>query len=90
MSRIITAAILLLALTASASACPMCSLVLDSEKVLPKAFFISIMFMLAMPPTVLGVIGFAIWRAHRRHALTMQAIAAANELATETEGSLPT
>jgi hypothetical protein len=87
MNRFLTAAILVLVLvlTASASACPMCSAVLDSEKVLPKAFFVSIMFMLAMPPTVLAVIGFAIWRAHRRHALALQAVEAANAVATETD-----
>lgn len=64
-----------LALIPSAAwACPMCSQVLNEEQVIPRAFYVSILFMLGMPPLVLGGIGFAIWRAHRKHALLQQAM----------------
>ena len=61
-----------------ASACPMCA-ENSPDKYLPRAFMYSILFMLAMPPTVFCGIGFAIWRAHRRHAkLTAAALNDAN------------
>jgi len=71
-------AVVLLTMVDVASACPMCA-ENTTDKYLPKAFMYSILFMLAMPPTVFCGIGFAIWRAHRRHAkLTAAAMQDAN------------
>lgn len=70
--------VMMLTLVDVASACPMCA-ENGTDKNLPRAFMYSILFMLAMPPTVFCGIGFAIWRAHRRHAkLTAAAIADAS------------
>ena len=56
-------------------ACPFCREALAAkDNRIPMAYMYSILFMLAMPPTVLGGIGFAIYRAHKRHA----AVAAEN------------
>lgn len=60
-------------------ACPMCSQNLNEEQHLPRAFLASILFMLAVPPTVLGGITFAIWRAQRKHAHLQQAMDAVGE-----------
>ena len=58
---------LLLGMAAEASACPMCSTNIESDKTLPRAYMYSILFMLAVPPTVFAGIGVAIYRAHCRH-----------------------
>ncbi len=51
-------------------ACPFCREALAAkDNRIPMAYMYSILFMLGMPPTVLGGIGFAIYRAHKRHAV---------------------
>jgi hypothetical protein len=69
----------ILAFPALTRACPMCSQNLNEEQHLPKAFLASILFMLAVPPTVLAGIAFAIWRARRKHALLQQAMESVGE-----------
>lgn len=71
--------VLVLALASRVWACPMCALNGDRESNLPQALTYSILFMLAVPPTVLGGIGFVIWRAHRRHRLAQEAFASSSD-----------
>jgi Na+-driven multidrug efflux pump len=53
-------------------ACPFCREALAAkDNRIPMAYMYSILFMLGMPPTVLGGIGFAIYRAFRKHAAAM-------------------
>ena len=77
--RFLLVAFAIVMLPSLAWACPMCSQTLNEEQHLPKAFLASILFMLAVPPTVLGGIAFAIWRAKRKHAQLQQAMEAVGE-----------
>jgi hypothetical protein len=69
-ARIITALVLLANLSASASACPLCKEAVsaqpDDSTRLQDGFNYSILFMLAMPFTVLGTGVFLVARAARR------------------------
>lgn len=76
-----------LVLTADiAQACPFCREALaGSDNRVPMAYMYSILFMLAMPPTILGGIAFTIWRACRKHA---EAAATSPATAASVEPSL--
>lgn len=78
---------LLLCVAAEASACPMCSTNIESDQNLPKAYMYSILFMLAVPPTVLLGIGVAVYRAHARHAKMLASLAAAEHAELVTAAS---
>lgn len=62
---------LLVCMAAEVSACPMCSTNIESDQSLPRAYMYSILFMLAVPPTIFVGIGVAIYRAHARQARLM-------------------
>ena len=62
---------LLSCMTAEVSACPMCNTNIESDQSLPRAYMYSILFMLAVPPTVFVGIGVAIYRAHARQSRLM-------------------
>lgn len=58
-------------------ACPFCREALAAkDNRIPMAYMYSILFMLAMPPTVLLGIGFAIYRTFRKHAAAVAKAAA--------------
>ena len=67
---VLSVAILVCGMAEPLLACPFCREALASNKDnrIPMAYMYSILFMLGMPPTVLGGIGFAIYRACRKHA----------------------
>ncbi len=59
--------------TPPASACPMCKLANESDNSMssdenrkPQAYMYSILFMIAMPATMLGAFGFAFWRMSKK------------------------
>jgi hypothetical protein len=59
----------LLAGAASASACPMCKLALESDDPQPRAYMISILFMMGTIFTLFGLVSAGVWwltRAERR------------------------
>lgn len=56
-----------------ASACPMCNQSIQEDKSLPMAYQASILFMLAMPFTVLGGLGGLICYKFRQHEKATQA-----------------
>ena len=62
------AALLLLAAPAAADACPMCKAGAEADENLPRAFFASILLMLAMPATLFTGFGIAFWRLSKRAA----------------------
>lgn len=67
-------AMLVLSVAEPLLACPFCREALAAkDNRIPMAYMYSILFMLSMPPTVLGGIGFVIYRAHRKHAMAMAA-----------------
>ena len=53
-------------LPAIADACPMCKAGAEANDRLPRAFFASILFMLAVPFTLFGGFGVAFWRLSKR------------------------
>ncbi|MEX0702747.1 MAG: hypothetical protein WD069_11695 [Planctomycetales bacterium] len=70
--RVLFAAACLLALgtagplTGVAEACPMCKAANDTDDRLPRAYMTSILFMLAMPATLLTGFGFTFWRLSKK------------------------
>ena len=50
----------------AAQACPMCKAAAESDDRLPRAFFASILFMLAVPTALFGGFGVAFWRLSKR------------------------
>jgi len=71
-------ALLFAAAPAVVSACPMCNQSIQEDKSLPTAYQASIIFMLAMPFTVLGGLGGLIVYKFRQHEKAMRAVYAAN------------
>jgi hypothetical protein len=70
------AGLLICALAATpALACPMCKLANDSDSRLPMAYMYSIIFMMAMPATLLTGFSISFWRLSRQ-AVRMQLEAA--------------
>ena len=64
-------------------ACPFCREALAAkDNRIPMAYMYSILFMLAMPPTVLGGISFAIYRAHKRHSTATAPVENVDPVAT--------
>lgn len=64
-------------LTSEAHACPMCKAANESDQngepnTRPQAYMYSILFMLAMPATLLGAYGLIFWRTVRAHALSQE------------------
>ena len=49
-----------------AEACPMCKAGAEADDRLPRAFFASILFMLAVPGLLFGGFGVAFWRLSKR------------------------
>lgn len=56
----------LLLLAGDAQACPMCSLSIAEEDLLPKAYMYSILFMIGMPATVFAGIGSVVFLKFRQ------------------------
>lgn len=52
---------LFVALAQAASACPMCNQSIAEEDKLPRAYMVSILFMLGMPATIFTTAGLAIY-----------------------------
>jgi len=50
----------------SASACPMCKTANETDSALPKAYMLSILFMLAMPATIVSTLGVSLYRMTKR------------------------
>ncbi|MEX0716460.1 MAG: hypothetical protein WD066_07735 [Planctomycetaceae bacterium] len=59
----------------SAEACPMCKAANETDDRLPRAYMASILFMLAMPATLVTGFGFAFWRLSKKQ----EALLAASE-----------
>ena len=56
-----------------ASACPMCKTANESESDdLPRAYMLSILFMLAMPATIFTGLGFSLYRMTKRETGDME------------------
>ena len=76
MKRLLTSSILALAVLSSAAtvaqACPMCKYANEADQHdeaanrRPKAFMYSILFMLAMPPTIFTVFGISFYRLNKQ------------------------
>lgn len=66
-NTIIACMALAILLTADAAwACPMCKVAAESDDRLPRAFMLSILFMLAMPFTLAGCFGVAFYRLSKK------------------------
>ena len=59
-------ALTLLACPSAAEACPMCKAAAEADDRLPRAFFASILFMMAMPAALFTGFGIAFWRLSRQ------------------------
>ncbi len=56
-----------------ASACPMCKAGLDGDDARPRAYFVSILFMLTVPLCLFSGLGYGLWRLSRQEAERLQA-----------------
>lgn len=56
-----------------ASACPSCKNANETDDMKPRAYMYSILFMLAMPASILGGYGVIFWRVRRAAASTSEA-----------------
>ena len=56
-----------------ATACPMCKAGLDGDDARPRAYFVSILFMLTVPLCLFSGLGYGLWRLSRQEAERMQA-----------------
>ncbi|MDX1969358.1 MAG: hypothetical protein SFV23_19430 [Planctomycetaceae bacterium] len=68
MSRVAIIGVTLLAWSlssADAFACPMCKLALESDDPQPRAYMLSILFMLGMITSVTGAVGALLWYVNR-------------------------
>jgi len=61
LTRTSAAFVLCAALAQAASACPMCNQSIAAEDRLPRAYMVSILFMLGMPATIFTTAGLAIY-----------------------------
>lgn len=66
--------LVLIVLPSIATACPMCNQAIQEDKSLPMAFQASILFMLAMPFTVLGGLSALIVYKFRKHEQAMRGV----------------
>lgn len=60
------------ALATPAHACPMCSEANKEEENRPKAYELSIYFMISMPALICTGFGVAIYRVHKKHQMTLE------------------
>ncbi len=56
-----------------ATACPMCKAGLDGDDARPRAYFVSILFMLSVPLCLFSGLGYGLWRLSRQEAERLQA-----------------
>ena len=56
-----------------ATACPMCKAGLDGDDARPRAYFVSILFMLTVPLCLFSGLGYGLWRLSRQEAERLQA-----------------
>ena len=56
-----------------ATACPMCKAGLDGDDARPRAYFVSILFMLTVPLCRFSGLGYGLWRLSRQEAERLQA-----------------
>ena len=56
-----------------ATACPMCKAGLDGDAARPRAYFVSILFMLTVPLCLFSGLGYGLWRLSRQEAERLQA-----------------
>lgn len=92
LTRTFTAVVLCAALAQAASACPMCNQSIAQEDKLPRAYMVSILFMLGMPATIFTTAGLAIYFKVRKFQAEQLALAnqAAEYPAADNAGSAGT
>jgi len=56
-----------------ASACPMCKAALDGDDARPRAYMISILFMLSVPLCLFSGLGYGLWRLSREEVERLRA-----------------
>tara|TARA_B110000014_G_scaffold135556_1_gene93786 strand:+ start:772 stop:1029 length:258 start_codon:yes stop_codon:yes gene_type:complete len=56
-----------------ATACPMCKAGLDGDDARPRAYFVSILFMLTVPLCLFSGLGYGLWRLSRQETERLQA-----------------
>ena len=56
-----------------AVACPMCKAGLDSDDARPRAYMVSILFMLSVPICLFSGLGYGLWRLSRQESERLQA-----------------
>mgnify|MGYP004368109757 FL=1 len=56
-----------------ATACPMCKAGLDGDDARPRAYFVSILFMLTVPLCLFSGLGYGLWRLSRQESERLQA-----------------
>ena len=56
----------------SATACPMCQAALDGDDARPRAYFVSILFMLTVPLCLFSGLGYGLWRLNRQEVQRLQ------------------
>lgn len=73
MLRVLSVAMLLLAQASTASACPMCKYALETDAPEPKAYMISILFMMGMISSLFFAVGGLLWWVSRQEKLALTA-----------------
>ncbi len=71
--KTITPAVLLLAHASSAWACPMCKYALETDEAQPKAYMISILFMMGTISTLFFSVGVLLWWVSKQEKLALNA-----------------
>ena len=72
MKRLLTAIMILLAGTNSLWACPMCKLALETDDPQPRAYMVSILFMMGTIFTLFGLVGAGVWWISRHERRTLE------------------
>ena len=57
----------------AATACPMCKAGLDGDDARPRAYMVSIIFMLTVPLCLFTGLGYGLWRLNRQEVERLQA-----------------
>tara|TARA_B100000029_G_scaffold468181_1_gene504969 strand:+ start:332 stop:595 length:264 start_codon:yes stop_codon:yes gene_type:complete len=57
----------------SAAACPMCKAGLDGDEARPRAYMVSILFMLTVPLCLFSGLGYGLWRLSRQESARLEA-----------------
>ena len=57
----------------TATACPMCKAALDGDDARPRAYMISILFMLSVPLCLFSGLGYGLWRLSREEVERLRA-----------------